>query len=178
MILDCRNGVRGVLVDENGQRIPLACWADTDTGEFEALRTADGKTPLRGLDGKPILYRGRRPALRFIAAQSAPPPPRPASAAPLEELRKEVLKGRTVRRLLVLPGGPRVECDEPKCHREARWQTADQVEVEPEPGPNGELFSRKVITRRHVWCAWHYQAPTTTDQRGVESETEITVRPS
>ena len=80
MILDCRNGVRGVLVDENGQRIPLACWADTDTGEFEALRTADGKTPLRGLDGKPILYRGRRPALRFIAAQSAPPPPRPASA--------------------------------------------------------------------------------------------------
>ena len=61
MIFDSKDkNLAGVLVDRGtGQRIPFARWFDTDTGDYEAYDTPDGRDILRDELGVPQTKRGR-----------------------------------------------------------------------------------------------------------------------
>src|SRR5579885_3284833 len=119
MILDSKSGLRGMLVNrDTGQPIRYARWADTETGCYEAFRINPEEARARGINPATLLYRGRA-RLEFIPAQplDSKPTGRIAPSTPLAEIRPEVLKGRTVTPILVIPGMRPPECDEPLCHR-------------------------------------------------------------
>lgn len=162
MILDVKCGVRGVLVNaDTSERIPHARWANTETGEYEAL--------VCGPDGKPVrparVVKGRC-RLKFIQAKAAPrKSATPPDAAPPQ--RKGV-------QIIALAG---VECDEPKCHRLATWRTAIEQEIEPEVQPDGLRAERAKMIKSEKWCAYHYRWPRFTSLSGVEREVEVIARP-
>lgn len=161
MRLDAKSGLRGVLVNgDTGQPIRFARWADLDTGAYEAFAV--------GPDGQmawpPRVVRGQA-RLTFIPAASAKPSA--CSATPPLSPTKAI-------RVLALPDR---ECEERGCHRLADWRVGHEQLVEPEIGPDGKAYERGVITAVHYYCSWHYRAPLSTSQRGVESEVPVRVRP-
>ena len=161
MILDAKSGLRGILVNaETGQRIPFARWANTETGEWEALAaTPDGKSilqPKRIVRGKCRLR--FVPSAGFVAPRPTVPEDPPLAA------------GET-KRVLAIPGR---ECEERFCHREAVWLTGDEEELEPQIGTDGRGYERGRVVRIHRYCNEHYRPPVHTSRRGVESEIEIT----
>ena len=172
MILDCKSGVCGVLVNAStGERIPHAFWADLSTGDYKAWKTAsDGKTILRGPDRKPIEVKGNAP-LRFVPGKPTPKP-RPGGT-PLAEIRQELFATGKAVPIVVLPGQ---ECERPGCHRLASWRVGDEQVVEPEIS-DGKAYDRGVVTAGHLYCDRHYRPPVQTSVRGVESEVQVVARP-
>lgn len=170
MIIDAKEGARGVLVDEaTSRRIPFARWANLATGEYEALAaTPDGKRILQPAQ----VVRGRT-RLRWIpAAPRYPATGNPATGKPVtpDDGRPE----RRGRRLVVMAGQ---ECDARGCHRLAEWATADEQELEPSVTADGRRCERAETVAVHRWCSWHYRNPVRTSRRGVDSEVPVTVRP-
>lgn len=179
MRLDSRSGLRGTFRRaDTKQPVRFVRWYDDQTHEFEAFRIDPQEAKARGINPAALLYRGRA-VLEFIPAQPLEKKPtgRIAPSTPLDEIRPEVLRGRTVTPILIIPGQKRPECDEPKCHREADWSVADEQLVEPERGPDGKLYERAVTVGIRRYCAWHYRNPTQFSVRGVESEVEVAARP-
>ena len=167
MILDVKRGARGVLVNaDTGERIAFARWADTDTGEYEAFRTLDGKNIFRDDRGRPVLYRGRA-RLRFVPSQAPPLLPRPSDP---RDLARSLAEARRAHPLVVSSGR---ECDEPGCHALAEWESASERVIEPEVGNDGHSYERGVVTRLKRWCPRHYRPGTTVSLRGVESEIDV-----
>lgn len=182
MRLDARSGLRGVFVRaDTRQPVRFVRWYDDATHEFEAFRCDPEIAKARGIPLSSLLYRGRcrlefRPAAPLVPA----PTGRLATSTPLEEIRREVLKGGEikVRPILTVPGERRPECDEPLCHRAADYAVAVEQLVEPEKDAEGKLWERAVTVATAVWCAWHYRPPRQISQRGVEYELEnVKVRP-
>jgi hypothetical protein len=166
MILDAKSGLRGVLInEETGQRIPFARWADTETGEYEAFATTpDGQAMLQPAQ----VIRGRA-RLRFVASSSFVYPAKPSQEADPELVQQH-------RGVPVLAVAGR-ECEERYCHRLATWKTAEEREIDPEVGSDGQSYERAITTVVHYWCDWHYRNPLFTNRRGVTQEVEVRARP-
>jgi len=162
MILNAYSGARGVLVDrDTGARIPLALWADTDTGEYVALRTLDGQKPLRDGCGRVIKYSGRA-NLAFVEAKfPATYKPKPSAPPVPEEL---------VRKGVRIVATAANECEEKGCHQWANWQVGHEQVIEPAVGEDGKRYERGVLTELHYYCNAHYRPPVSVSTRGVESE--------
>lgn len=180
MLLKAKDGLRGEFRRaDTDQIVRFVRWYDDATNEWEAFRCDPAIAKERGISLRSILYRGRC-RLNFKAAvpAAAKPMGRVAPSTPLDEIRRDVLKGGEIqiRRLLWIPGGM-PECDEPKCHRRAEYGVAREQLVEPERGPDGRLYERAVLVDVGVYCPWHYRYPTQISQRGVESEVEVGTRP-
>lgn len=64
---------RGVVVDENGKRIPFVIWCDFDTGDFEAYKSTPDGRYLLGKEGSRdgIKYSGRSPGLKLLSIHQA-----------------------------------------------------------------------------------------------------------
>ena len=171
-----RAGQSGVLVDaDTGQRIRWAMWANLTTGEYEALRMHPAEIRRRGLKAVDCAYKGRA-HLRYVAfAPRVVGLSKPHTASEIAEMVRHARKGLPC---LIVEG---VECDEPKCHRLAEWQTVEEQEIEPAIGaPFGvaQPLERAVAVKVWRWCPWHYRFPTFKSLRGVESETQVKARPS
>lgn len=182
MILKAADGLRGKFFRvDGGQEVRWVRWYDDVTEEWEAFRCDPEIAKERGIPLRSILYRGRC-RLKFVPASpigTAKPKGRVASSTPMDEIRREILKGGEVkvRPLVWMPGMKPIECDEPRCHRPAGWAVAVERLVEPERGPDGRLYERAVIIAAHAFCSWHYRNPVQISQRGVEREIEVGVRP-
>ena len=162
MIIDAKSGMRGVLVNaDTGERIPLAFWANLETGEYRAFRTVDGKTPTKNIAGQTISYDGKS-RLRFIETGGLYTTPPPTPSSPTEY--------RTLERCLVVPGR---NCEAKGCSRLAEWETAVERLI---ASPDG--FERAVLVGRRRWCSWHYRLPYEVDEKGeVVREIEVATRP-
>lgn len=181
MRLEAKSGMRGVFLRaDTRQPVRFLRWYDTETCKFEAFRCDPEMAKARGIPLTSILYRGRC-RLEFIPAQPLDrnPASRIAPSTPMEEIRREVLKGGEVkvRPILIIPGQKRPECDESLCHREADWAVAVEQMVEPEKDADGNQWERAVTVSTSLWCSWHYRPPRQISLRGVESELEVKVRP-
>lgn len=174
MILDCRSGVRGVLVNaDTGERIPHARWANipddpTQVGEFVALVVGLTGQPLR----PPRTYRGRC-RLRFIPSlapglrslPSVPSPVQASAAAP---------GPRVPRPRRVALTDPDRRCEHPACDRFAEWVVAEERELPAVLGPDGRLYEAAKILRSRWWCSWHYQRPLLLHLDGEIEPVEVT----
>ena len=184
MILNAKSGIRGELKNaDTGRVIRWVRWANIETGEYEAFRISPDVARARHIPLHGLIYRGHC-RLVFTPAQvldSRRPLGRVAPSTPLDEIRREVLKGGEVQvppaQLLTLPGMPLVECDEPLCHRPAVYAVAIEQIVEPERGRDGRLYERAVTIGSAVFCWRHYRSPRQFSLRGVETEVEVSVRP-
>lgn len=181
MRLDARTmPERGTFVNlASGQIVRWVRWHDTDTGEFEAFKTDPVIARELGIPLTRLLYRGRA-ALRFVPThRTSGASGRLAPSTPLDEIRREVLAGRRMARpIIYVAGAPIPECNEPKCHRPARWECIIEQLVEPEKDTAGRLHERAVCLDVTRWCDWHYRPPRQLSERGVESEIEVVARPS
>lgn len=182
MRLDAKtSGVRGTFRRaDNGQPVRWVRWYDDQTQEWEAFRVDPQLAKQRGIPLATLLYRGRCP-LVFTPTNpvEAKPLGRQASSTPLEEIRREVLKGGEVKAepILFVPGMPTPECEEPLCHRPAVWSVAVEQLVEPERGADGKLYERAVTVAAACFCDRHYRNPRQISERGVENEIVVTARP-
>lgn len=186
MRIEAKNA-KGVLVNaDTGQPIRFARWAEIpddprQPGEFEAFRMDPNIAKARGIPLQSLLYRGRC-RLQFMPAQlvSDKPTGRRAPSTPLDEIRREVLRGGEVKvkPVVWLPGVTPPECMEPLCHRAAEWAVSIEQLVEPEKDANGKSWERAVMVDAEFWCSWHFRPPRQISQRGVEVELEnIGARP-
>lgn len=172
MRLDSRSGMRGVFVsDVDGRVVRWVIWYDTETGDYEAFRSDPEIAKRFGVEPGRLRYTGRE-RLRFIPATPArkPKPTDPVDAA--GSLREAKLLWS--KPIIILPGQ---ECDERFCHRLATWRTAVERVIEAVVGDDGKAYKRSIVVETHQWCDRHYRLPTRTSVRGVESETEVEVRP-
>lgn len=180
MILHAKSGVRGELRDlDTGEIIRFVRWADTETGYYEAFRCDPAVAKTRGIPLASLVYRGRS-HLQFTPTAILDPKPsgRRAPSTPLAEIRPEVLRGRTVRAIVWIPGVLPPECDEALCHRAAEWAVSIEQLVEPELAEDGTLYERAVMVDAGVYCSWHYRAPRQITTRGVEIELDnVKARP-
>lgn len=182
MILHSKDGLRGTFRRaDNGQPVRWVRWYDTETHLWEAFRCDPAVAQMRGIPLRSLLYQGQ---CELIFTPTAPTPTKPAGrvapSTPLEEIRREILKGGEikVKPLVWLAGMKPPECDEPKCHRAAEYSVALERLVEPERGINGLLFERAVTIGAWSFCSWHYRPPRQISERGVETELEnIGARP-
>lgn len=157
--------LKGVLVRaDTGERIPWACWADLDTGEFGAL--------VLDMTGQPVrprrLYQGRCP-LKFIAAPTTGTP-RPATVAPAV--------CRVRRGVPISPFDARRRCQHYACDRPATWKVSDEQETAPVVRANGRLCETAQLVGTRWYCDWHYLFPRLFDGRGeLIGETVVRARP-
>lgn len=173
MILDSTTGVRGLLVNaDTGQPIRWAIWADTETGYYEAFRSDPEIAKKLGIDPTLLRYRDKA-RLRFVPAApvATPRPTDPRDAA--ESMREAKLLWS--KPIVIMPGQ---ECEERSCHRLAEYRTAVERVIEPVVHTDGKVYKRSIVVEVKNWCPRHYRLPLRISQRGVESETEVTVRPS
>ena len=181
MRIEASSGVRGVLFRADTRTpVRFVRWYDAESGEFEAFRMDPEIARARGIPLRSLLYRGRC-RLEFVPAQPLDPKPagRIAPSTPLDEIRREVLKGGElkVRPIVWLPGQRPPECEERLCHRPAEWAVSVEQLVEPERGEDGNLYERAVMVAAHCFCSWHFRNPRQLSTRGVEYELEVKVRP-
>lgn len=181
MILSAKSGLRGTFLRADTQQpVRWVRWYDDASHEWEAFRCDPSVAKARGIPLRSILYRGR---CRLEFTPSAPSQSkqqgRVAPSTPLDEIRREVLKGGEikVRPIVWLADVPAVVCDERFCHRRAEWSVGVERIVEPERGPDGRLYERAVMVACSVWCSRHYRSPRQISERGVENEIEVTARP-
>ena len=181
MRLSAHDGLRGEWIDlDTGQKIRRVIWADPDTGEFEAWRF-DELTCQRlyrvGMPESSLKVRGRK-RLQFVPAAPEPAPVDLTPRNPQEQIAAicEIAPDyvKDWKPIVPVPG---IECDEPKCHRLAEYETGDDHEIEPEKTPDGRLCQRAVTVAVHRYCPWHFRPPLHTTLRGVTSEKERIVRP-
>jgi hypothetical protein len=173
MILDGKTGrFPGLLVDEStGKPIRFACWANTDTGEYEAyVTTPDGQH----LAEPPRKYRGRAGRLHFVAGRVHNPDApaavdNRAASEEIAELRRKITPK------LLIPGD---YCEEKGCHQLSEWYVSLVQKLQPVRQPDGVLQGRQHITRVFSLCSKHYRLPVITSIRGVEAEAKLElVRP-
>jgi hypothetical protein len=182
MRIDSHSGLRGVVVrKDTGAPLRWVIWADTDTGEYERFRMDPEALAANGLDLARFKERGRIPAgLRFVpdpelmSRAAARPPAQsllPPTAPPPPKPRRQGVP------LLILPGLPPPECEEPMCHAPAVWGVLDGQEEEPAVAGDGKTYARASAVRRRVYCDKHYRYPTMTSRRGVTREITEVVQP-
>lgn len=171
-VIDAKSGARGVLIDAaTGRPVRWARRADLSTGEFEAFRIDPKEAERLGIPPQENLYRGRT-TLRWVPmAPRVPSPPRRSDCEPLGEARRRL----TPRGVLV--ASTHGECQERGCHARAEYGTMVEQVIDPEPGPDGRLYERAVMTEVRYFCARHYRPPVSVSARGVESEVDTPVRP-
>ena len=168
-------------------------WYDTESHEYEAF-AADPDAFQQKHAAMPrqlvqqglrrLVVRGRQQLLTnppleqllaILAQAKAAFAPKPST--PLGEIRREILRGQTVRTIQLDPNGDPPECDEPKCHRKAEYVVVEREQhVEPAVFQSSS-FERAVMLGAKAYCAWHYRAPVQISVRGVESEISVKVRP-
>ncbi len=180
-IIDARTtSRRGLFLDVSQsppRPIRFVRWANLDTGEFEAFRSDPAVAVRLGGNPAELVYRGRAGRIRFV--EHAPrfgvkPSDQRDLRGSLEEVRRRFATARPV---ILIPGLPVPECDEPKCHRPAWWSTSTEQTIEPEQDGTGQRFDRGVSVLVEHWCDHHYRAPRLFSLRGVESEVSVTARP-
>jgi hypothetical protein len=175
MRIHAKDGARGTLTDlDSGRVVRFVRWYDIETGEVEFFLFDPEEAKKRGVPLRSLI-RHRKGRFRFDPARIMPAS-RQIKGPPLDELRKEALKGEIFRPIILLPGEEEIECCERGCHRPASWAVTDEQEVEPQTVDN-QSFERAVAVRSRAFCDWHYRPPSFTDIRGVEREAVVMARP-
>lgn len=170
MIIDIKTtpNLRGVLLDAaTRQRIPFACWANLDTGEYVAFKaTPDGKDQL----WPPEKYSGRAQRLEFVGDVAPPIRAQVTSAVDPAAALKEVAEYRQrISQKDLVPGE---ECEERGCHALSEFLVADVRSLQP-VRLGSHVYERRVIVRQHAYCQKHYRRPVGVSPRGVEGELSV-----
>ncbi len=177
MIISAKSGKRGVLVNaDTGERIPLARWANTETGEYERFATLDGKTILRDGDNRPLVNRGKA-NIKFIESQAIINPAKePLTPEQEKEEIRTIAKDYVTDYQEITPTDD-VECDERNCHKLARWKVAHEQEIDPGVNTTGNPCERAITIDVELFCDDHWRPPTITTTRGITKEHTVDVRP-
>ncbi len=177
MIISAKSGKRGVLVNtDTGERIPLARWANTETGEYERFATLDGKTILRDGDNRPLVNRGKA-RLKFIESGTIINPGKESLTPEQEKEEIRTIAKDYVKDYQEITPTPGIECDEPMCHRLAQWEVAHEQEIDPGVNTTGNPCERAVTVETGRFCSEHWRPPTITTLRGITKEQVVNVRP-